>query len=206
MQHDFKKNSLSESSVNKNPFLQFRKWYSQAIKLFGEDASAMTLATATQNKPSMRTVFLRGYDENRFCFYTSYKSRKGKELLKNKNACLLFFWSKMQRQIKIEGVVQKLSAQESDNYFSSRPRGSQISAWASEQSKIISSRKILEERVKYFSEKFSDVKIPRPSHWGGFCLMPALFEFWQGRESRLHDRILFTRKKNGEWKIERLSP
>ena len=206
MRYDFKKHTLDESSVNKNPFQQFNKWYAESVKTSGVDASAMTLASAADNKPSARTVYLRGFDSKGFCFYTNYNSRKGKELSANHNTCLLFFWHELQRQIIIEGKVQKLSAEESDNYFAARPRGSQIGAWASQQSSIIQNRKVLEDRVKKFTQQFEGKKIPRPPHWGGYRLIPSSFEFWQGRESRLHDRIQFTKGKNGKWKMERLSP
>lgn len=209
----FDKYKLDEKSVSKNPFIQFAQWYSASVLLGGEEASAMFLATVFSNKPSIRTVFLRGFDKNGFCFYTNYNSRKGKELAKNKNACILFFWrvsvpsgKELQRQIKIEGRVEKLSAKESDRYFANRPRESQIGAWASPQSEIISGRETLDEWVKAFSKMFNGKKIPRPAHWGGYRLIPSSFEFWQGRESRLHDRIQFTKQKSGKWKVERLSP
>ena len=205
--YDFKKHSLEESSIDANPFKQFENWYKQAYKLGDEDASAMALATASSSgKPSLRTVFLRGFDKKGFCFYTNYNSRKGKELRENSNACLLFFWRETQQQIKIEGRVEKLSAKESDKYFASRPRGSQIGAWASPQSRTIGNRETLNELVKLYTQLFEGKKIPRPYHWGGYRLIPACFEFWQGRESRLHDRIVFTKQKRGKWKMERLSP
>ena len=206
MRYEFKKHILEESSVNKNPFRQFADWYSEAQKDIGVDASAMTLATNAGNMPSARVVYLRKFDKNGFCFYTNYTSNKGKELQKNRNACLLFFWRELQRQIKIEGKVEKLSAKESDKYFAIRPRGSQIGAWSSPQSKVIPNREMLEEWVKEFTKMFEGKKIPRPPHWGGYRLVPSSFEFWQGRESRLHDRIVFTKPKSGKWKIERLSP
>jgi len=205
MGYGIKKYTLNESSVEKNPFQQFGKWYAEAITRCGEDGSAMSLATASSNKPSIRTVFLRGFDKKGFRFYTNYNSRKGKELAENKNACLLFFWKELQRQIKIEGRAEKLSAKESDKYFANRLRGSQIGAWSSPQSEIISNREMLDEWVKEFSKMFDGKKIPRPIHWGGYRLVPSSFEFWQGRESRLHDRIVFTKTKNS-WKTERLSP
>ena len=211
--YGFDKQKLDEKSVSKNPFEQFGQWYADATALCGEDGSAMSLATVSSNKPSIRTVFLRGFDKNAlpdgrqgFCFYTNYNSRKGKELAENKNACLLFFWKELQRQVKIEGRVEKLSAKESDNYFASRARGSQIGAWSSPQSEIISNRETLEQWVKEFSKMFKGKKIPRPIHWGGYRLIPSLIEFWQGRENRLHDRIVFTKQKSGKWKTERLSP
>lgn len=213
MHNDFNKHKLDESSVNKNPFRQFEQWYSEAITHYGEDGSAMSLATVSSNKPSIRTVFLRGFDKNGFCFYTNYNSRKGKELAENNNACLLFFWrisfpsgKESIRQIRIEGMVEKLSTKKSDKYFANRPPASQIGAWASPQSEVISSREMLNEWVKEYSKIFDGKKIPRPIHWGGYRLIPTLFEFWQGRENRLHDRFVFTKQKNGQWKTQRLSP
>ena len=197
---------LSEDSIDKNPFKQFEEWYGEAYKTLGEEASAMTLATSAKNKPNARIVYLRGQDEKGFWFFTNYKSRKGKELAQNKNASILFFWPRFFRQIRMQGKVEKLSAKISDEYFASRARGSQIGAWASAQSKIISNRKLLEMRVQEVEKNFEGKKVPRPKHWGGFRFIPTYFEFWYGRDSRLHDRIIFTKQKSGKWKIERLSP
>ena len=199
------KHMLNESSIDKNPFRQFEKWYGEAYKIMGEEASAMALATSSGKQPNARVVYLRGEDASGYWFFTNYKSRKGKELAKNKNACLLFFWNRMFRQVKMLGAVEKLSAKESDAYFNSRPRGSQLGAWASEQSLPIPDRKTLELRVKKITKKFEGAEIPRPQHWGGFRFVPAYFEFWYGRDSRLHDRIVFSKQKKG-WKMERLSP
>lgn len=204
--YDFGKHTLETSGADKDPFRQFLKWYGQECKIEGEDASAMSLATVSvQGKPSLRTVFLRGADKKGFCFYTNYNSRKGRELSANRNACLLFFWKETQRQVIIEGRVEKLPPEKSDAYFASRPRGNQLGAWSSQQSQVIPDRKVLEEWVKEFTRLFQGKKIPRPAHWGGYRLVPSAFEFWQGRESRLHDRIVYKRQKKG-WKMERLSP
>ena len=205
MSSDSKSPILDISTVEKNPFLQFEKWYGEAYKISGEDASAMTLVTASGKQPNARTVYLRGSDTAGFWFFTNYTSRKGKELAKNKNACLLFFWPRLFRQVKMLGYVEKLSAKESDNYFNSRPRGSQIGAWASPQSKSIPDRQTLDSLIEEFTKKFEGKNVSRPKHWGGFRFVPTYFEFWYGRENRLHDRIVFTKKKSG-WKIERLSP
>ncbi len=197
---------LDEAAINKNPFLQFEEWYGEAYRLLGEDASAMALSTSADNRPNSRMVYLRGSDKKGFWFFTNYNGQKGKELRKNKNACLLFFWPRMNRQVRIRGHVEKLSSKESDKYFASRPRGSQIGAWASPQSSALPHREVLEEWVKEFTKTFEGKKIARPAHWGGYRLIPASFEFWQGRESRLHDRIAFTKQKSGKWKMERLAP
>ena len=213
MRYDFKKHTLEESlvvsetgAVRDVPSQLFTKWYTQAVKILGEDASAMMLATNTRKNPSARTVYLRGFNKKGYSFYTNYNSRKANDLKQNPNACLLFFWRELQRQVKIEGKVEKLSAKESDNYFASRPRNSQIGAWASPQSTLIPNREALNEWVKAFTKTFEGKKIPRPVHWGGYRLIPSYFEFWQGRESRLHDRIVFTKQKNGKWKMGRLAP
>ena len=206
MNNSFLKPMLDEATVDKNPIRQFEEWYGEAYRLLGEDASAMALTTAADGLPNSRIVFLRGSDKRGFWFFTNYNGQKAKELSKNKNACLLFFWPRMDRQVRIRGSVEKLSTKESDNYFASRPRGNQIGAWSSPQSKVIPNREVLNEWVKEFTKNFEGKKIPRPGHWGGFRLIPCSFEFWQGRESRLHDRIVFEKQKNGKWKIERIAP
>ena len=206
MDFSFKKPVLSETTVEKDPFVQFEQWYGEAYRLLGEDASAMALVTADDKQPSARIVYLRGSDKVGFWFFTNYNSNKGKELKKNPNAALLFFWARMDRQVRMRGRVKKLSAKESDTYFASRPIGSQIGAWSSPQSTAIPDRSTLDEQIKKFSKQFEGKKIPRPPYWGGFRFIPSSFEFWQGRESRLHDRITFSKQKNGTWKIERLAP
>jgi pyridoxamine 5'-phosphate oxidase len=196
---------LNENSIEKNPFLQFEKWYGEAYKLLGEEASAMALTTSVSSHPNARIVYLRGKDKKGYWFFTNYNSRKGKELAKNKNACLLFFWNRLFRQVRMRGKVEKLSSKQSDEYFNSRARGSQIGAWGSAQSSVIKDRQTLEELVLKFEKKFEGKKIPRPKNWGGYRFVPTYFEFWHGRDSRLHDRIAF-KKQNGKWKMERLSP
>ena len=196
---------LDKTTVDSNPFRQFDKWYGEAYKLSDEDASAMTLVTTNGNQPNARTVYLRGSDKKGFWFFTNYNSKKGKELSVNKNACLLFFWPRLFRQVKMRGYVEKLSAKESDSYFNSRARGSQIGAWASQQSTTIPNRETLESWVGEYEKLFEGKKVPRPKHWGGFRFIPTYFEFWYGRASRLHDRITFEKQKS-KWKIERLSP
>jgi pyridoxamine 5'-phosphate oxidase len=166
----------------------------------------MTLATSTKDgKPSARIVLLKGYDEKGFVFYTNYESHKGLELAENPNAALVFFWKEIERQIRIEGIVEKISATESDAYFFSRPEGSRISAWASPQSTIIETRELLETNVQRYTAEFKN-SIPRPPHWGGYRVMPLKIEFWQGRSNRLHDRIQYTKTTEGSWKAERLAP
>lgn len=201
-----KKPLLDEATVAKNPFHQFEKWYGEAYRISDEEASAMTLVTSSGKQPNARIVYLRGSDKKGFWFFTNYNSRKGKELAENKNACLLFFWPRLLRQVKMLGYIEKLSSKESDNYFSARPRESQLGAWASPQSNTIASRETLEAWVAEYSRLFEGKKIPRPKHWGGYRFVPAYFEFWYGREGRLHDRIVFIKQKNGKWKTERLSP
>ena len=197
---------LNESSIDKNPFRQFEIWYGEAYTLLGEEASAMALSTESNNQPNSRIVYLRGEDKKGYRFFTNYNSRKGKEMEKNKKVCVLFFWNRLFRQVKMLGHVEKLSSKASDNYFASRARESQMGAWASQQSSAISSRKILEDRVKEFTDLFEGKKIARPAHWGGYRFVPSYFEFWYGRENRLHDRIIFTKAKKGKWKMVRLSP
>lgn len=202
----FKKSVLDELSVNKNPFLQFQEWYKEAERFLGEDASAMALTTSANKRPNARIVYLRGNDKASLWFFTNYTGQKAKELRSNNNACLLFFWPKMSRQVRIQGKVEKLSSKESNRYFESRPRGSRIGAWSSPQSEVIPNRAVLDARVKEFTKKFEGKNIPRPPHWGGYRVIVTTFEFWQSGESRLHDRITFKKQKNGKWKMERLAP
>ena len=198
---------LSEDSVNRDPMKQFEEWFNEALAAESAEPGAMTLATAdAEGKPSARIVLLRGFDDKGFVFYTNYKSAKGKELIANPRAALVFFWTELERQVRIEGSVVKILPQESDEYFQSRPRESQIGAWASLQSHALRNREELEAAYRKFSEKYADQPVPRPAEWGGYRLMPAAIEFWQGRPNRLHDRLLFTREKNGEWKLSRLAP
>lgn len=207
IRRDYSLKTLNEDEVADSPFLQFADWWQQAIESEIDEVNAMTLATASlEAVPAARIVLLKGYDDNGFVFYTNYESAKGKELAENPKASLLFFWKELERQIRITGIVEKVSAAESDEYFLSRPTGSQIGAWASPQSHVIENRSWLEMQVKLLEEKFSKEAVTRPSHWGGYRVKPVIIEFWQGRSSRLHDRLQYSLQENGSWKIERLAP
>jgi pyridoxamine 5'-phosphate oxidase len=198
---------LNEEDVNLNPFKQFELWMHQAVEAQILEPHAMTVSTVSaEGKPSSRIVLLRGFDENGFVFYTNYSSHKGNDMAQNKYACLNFFWPDLERQIRIEGSILKINQQISTDYFHSRPRESQIGAWASPQSRPIASREILDRNIADISEKFQDTPIYRPPHWGGFRLSPVMIEFWQGRPSRLHDRIRYDRFDGDVWKITRLAP
>lgn len=202
---DYLLKTLSKSDVAVNPMEQFQTWWKEAVHSEIEEVNAMTLATATPNGvPSARIVLLKEFDENGFEFFTNYDSRKGHDMLENPNVALVFFWKELQRQVRIEGIVEKVSAKESDDYFHSRPIGSQIGAWASPQSQVIANRNVLETNDAKYAAEFGE-KVPRPEHWGGYRVRPVKIEFWQGRHSRLHDRILYS-KISDSWKIERLAP
>jgi pyridoxamine 5'-phosphate oxidase len=199
--------SLDVADVDRNPFRQFDAWFAQAVDAKLPEPNTMTLATVdSRGRPSARIVLIKGVDERGFMFFTNYESRKGRELADNPHASLLFYWIELERQVRIEGTVVKASAAESDQYYESRPLGSRIGAWASEQSQAIESRAVLEAREKEISAKYGEHP-PRPPHWGGYRLIPDAIEFWQGRPSRLHDRLLYTRAvEGGDWQIARLSP
>ena len=205
---EYKKQSLSENELALNPFLQFGNWWGDATKSEVEEINAMTLATVKSNGvPSARTVLLKGFDERGFVFFTNYNSNKGIELEQNSNACLVFFWAALERQVRITGKAEKISTEESIAYFNSRPEGSKIGAWASPQSLAIAGKAWLKETFDYYRERFKHGEIPKPPHWGGYRIIPAEIEFWQGRPSRLHDRFLYTQlAEEGSWKIERLAP
>jgi pyridoxamine 5'-phosphate oxidase len=206
IRREYKLNKLSEETVQHNPFNQFEKWFNQILKMELAEPNAMVLATADKKgKPSVRVVLIKGISKKGITFYTNYKSRKGRELSQNSLAALLFYWAGLEQQIRIEGKIKKISRTESQKYFDTRPVESRIAAWASAQSKEITSREYLEKRFKVFEKKFSGVKIPLPLDWGGFRLVPNYFEFWQGRENRMHDRICYKKKKRN-WKIFRLAP
>ena len=206
LRHDFSKQTLNEKDVDASPIIQFEKWFKEAVDTHVNEPNAMTVSTATKDgKPSARILLLRNFNENGFVFYTNYTSRKGVEIGHNPYCALLFFWSELERQVRIEGILQKQSAEESDVYFNTRPRGSKLGAWTSEQSKVIESREVLETEYQKLSENFPGESIPRPANWGGFILKPVSIEFWQGRPNRLHDRIIYT-QENNNWKIERLAP
>lgn len=203
---DYKQHSLNEADIAADPFTQFDRWWNEALAAEVDEVNAMTLATASKTGiPSARIVLLKGYDKNGFVFFTNYESTKGKELQDNPYAALVFFWKELERQVRIEGRVEKVTAAESDEYFHSRPEGSRIGAWSSPQSAIIASRKIIETNVEQYTKRFTDHDIPRPEHWGGYRVIPIAFEFWQGRSNRLHDRFHYTQLKEN-WKTERLAP
>jgi pyridoxamine 5'-phosphate oxidase len=192
--------------VNENPLKQFEIWWQQAIDSNIDEPNAMTLATSTlSGKPSARTVLLKGIKENGFIFFTNYASRKGKELEENPFASLLFFWRELERQVRIEGRIEKISESESDEYFFQRPLESRIGAWSSPQSQVIENREVLQKNFEKFLSVFVDQNIPRPDFWGGYIVIPERIEFWQGRPGRLHDRLVYT-YENNLWKIERLAP
>ena len=204
---EYSKASLDITSVNKNPVLQFEKWFDEALQSNALEPTAMTLATiSASGKPSARIVLLKGISNDRFYFYTNYQSQKGLELENNPACALTFFWPELERQVRISGLAERATALESDQYFQSRPRGSQIGAWASPQSVVIKDRSLLENRVKEIEERFKNDKVlPRPKQWGGYAVAPFEIEFWQGRPSRLHDRILYT-LIDSKWQINLLAP
>ena len=204
---EYKLRTLSEKDVHPNPFKQFDKWWQEAIHSNLEEVNAMTLATATADgMPDGRIVLLKGFDENGFTFFTNYNSAKGHQLLENPRACLVFFWAALERQVRLSGLVSLAAAAVSDEYFNSRPEGSRIGAWASPQSEVIESREWLEKNEEKLKIELKGDTLHRPPHWGGYVVKPTRMEFWQGRPSRLHDRILYTLGGNGKWTIERLAP
>src|SRR6478735_826158 len=204
---DYKLRSLNEEDVAADPFAQFQQWWDQAIESGIDEVNAMTLATASSDGiPSARIVLLKKFSIEGFTFFTNYDSFKGQQLIENPRACLVFFWKELERQIRITGLVEKVQAEESDSYFNSRPESSRIGAWASPQSKIIKSRVWLEEKEEEMKNQFKGKSIKRPEHWGGYRVNPVSIEFWQGRPSRLHDRIQYSLQENGTWTIERLAP
>jgi len=215
---DYKLASLEEADVAANPIDQFTHWWNEAVASQIDEVNAMTLATANAaGVPAARIVLLKGYNPNGFIFFTNYESGKGKNLAQNPHAALVFFWKELERQIRIEGTVQKVSAEESDRYFNSRPASSRIGAWASPQSAVIENRMVIEQNVERYSSIFANDSIERPDHWGGYIVKPTSIEFWQGRSSRLHDRIKYTlensaynaatdTRSDASWKIERLAP
>ncbi len=206
IRQDYKRSALAENEVAHHPVDQFRVWWTEAVNSQLDEVNAMTLATASaEGVPSARIVLLKGYDAHGFVFFTNYNSYKGKMLEENPRACLVFFWKELERQVRITGIVEKLTTQESDQYFNSRPAGSRVGAIASPQSTVIESREWLENRVLELSAKPPET-LKRPDHWGGYRVQPVTVEFWQGRESRLHDRIQYSLKDDGAWSIERLAP
>ena len=207
IRRDYMLKSFDESHAANNPFDQFREWWEEATSADIDEVNAMTLATVDGNgKPAARIVLLKGYTQDGFVFFTNYESAKGQDLAINPNAALLFFWKELERQIRIEGTVEKIDPADSDAYFHSRPAGSRIGAWVSPQSKVIPNRAFLENNYHELVKKYpNENTVPRPPHWGGFIVKPESFEFWQGRSSRLHDRLKYTKTKEG-WNRERLAP
>jgi len=207
LRQNYSRYGLSETDVDPNPFKQFATWLQQAVDAQLLEPNAMTLATATPDgQPSARMVLLKDFDERGFVFFTNYQSHKGKQLTDNPWAALVFWWVPLERQVRIEGKVEKIAPQESDAYFHSRPRESQLGAWVSNQSQIIANRDLLEQKLEELTAQYTDREIPRPPHWGGFRVVPTNIEFWQGRPSRLHDRLRYCLTEEGAWLIERLSP
>jgi len=206
LRQDYKAAELADHDIDSNPFQQFGKWFDEAVKAQLYEPNVMTLATADRfGKPSARIVLLKEFDESGFVFYTNYNSKKGQDLIENPQASLVFFWAELERQVRIDGLVTKVDAATSDAYFHSRPIGSQIGATASPQSSILDSRSSLEEKVAELTKTFEGQEIPRPEHWGGYLIEPTHIEFWQGRPSRLHDRLSYD-LIDGSWIINRLAP
>ncbi|MFN2261569.1 MAG: pyridoxamine 5'-phosphate oxidase [Psychroflexus sp.] len=210
--HDYRKSyeksNLIRENLNENPIQQFREWFYDVEKAGGlDEANALTISTIGKDGfPKSRIVLLKFYDENGFVFYTNYKSEKGQALLNNPKTCLTFFWPNTERQVIIKGEAEKVPENVSDNYFASRPKGSQLGALVSNQSSVIEGREVLETELKSLEEKYENKTVPRPKNWGGFLVKPQSIEFWQGRPNRLHDRFRFTLINNLDWKIERLAP
>jgi pyridoxamine 5'-phosphate oxidase len=206
LRREYARARLDETTVDPNPVAEFGRWFDEALKAKVLEANAMTLATVGRDgAPSARIVLLKGIDERGFVFFTDYRSRKGEELKHNPQAALVFYWPELERQVRITGRTETVSREDSEAYFRTRPRGSRIGAWASHQSRVIPDRELLEKQVAEAERKYPGDEVPLPPYWGGFRLTPDGIEFWQGRESRLHDRIRYVRD-GGEWRIERLSP
>ncbi len=207
LRKDYRLQSLLEKDVKEDPLQQFRKWWQESLDSKIEEPNAMTLATATpEGKPSARIVLLKEISDRGLVFFTNYESHKGSQIRENPFGALVFFWKELERQVRIEGKIEKVSDRESDAYFSTRPLESRIGAWSSPQSQVLPSRAQLDQKVEEYTRKFSSGVIPRPPQWGGYLLVPELVEFWQGRPGRLHDRLQYRFEREGKWKIERLAP
>ena len=206
LRKEYTRAGLAESDVAPDPIEQFRRWFDEALEADLHEPNAFVLATATPDgKPSARVVLLKGLDGRGFVFYTNYEGRKGRELEENPRAALLFYWGELERQVRVEGTVSRVSGRESDAYYASRPRGSRLGAWVSQQSRVVEGREVLEARIADLEAEYEGREVPRPAFWGGYRVEPEAVEFWQGRENRLHDRIVY-RREDGGWKIERLQP
>jgi pyridoxamine 5'-phosphate oxidase len=207
LRKEYRRLKLDEAHVDADPIRQFHTWFQEALAAEIQEPHAMALATATPDgRPSLRIVLLRGYDNHGFTFFTNYESRKGRELAANPHAALAFYWHELERQVRIEGSALRISSEESDAYFQSRPAGSRLGAWASRQSEMITSREVLEAECLELERRYPDGMIPRPDFWGGFRVVPDCLEFWQGRPSRLHDRLRYLKRDDGSWSLARLSP
>jgi len=205
---NYGKHELLKKNIPENPMELFQKWFYSANEDDGvEEANIVSLATiGSDNFPKSRIVLLKRFTWEGFIFYTNYNSDKGKAILKNPNVCLTFFWHSLERQIIIKGIAEKIAENLSDGYFESRPDGSKLGAWASDQSEVIDSRSALDKKLTYYENKFKEMEIPRPDYWGGYIVKPISIEFWQGRPNRMHDRLLYTLQKDYNWKLERLQP
>lgn len=207
LRQDYSASTLSENSTKGDPIKQFEQWFNEALEAKLHEPNAMTLSTATvTGKPSARIVLLKGFHTGGFIFFTNYLSRKGKEIAKNPQGALTFFWGGLERQVRIEGTIEKVSKEDSEKYFHSRPKGSQVGAVVSPQSQEIESRELLEQKWNELEAEYADKEVPKPSYWGGYILNPQLVEFWQGRPSRMHDRILYKKTDKKTWKKVRLAP
>jgi pyridoxamine 5'-phosphate oxidase len=206
LRKEYRQASLNESELQADPFLQFKYWFEQAISAQLPEPNAMILSTVSASgAPSSRTVLLKELDSQGFVFFSNYASRKGREIAANQQVCLLFYWAELERQVRIEGQIEKISEADSDAYFASRPRGSQLGAWASSQSECLDSREVLEQTLQALEQEYAEKAIPRPPHWGGYRVVPNAVEFWQGRPSRLHDRLLY-QIEGQNWRVTRLFP
>lgn len=207
IRRDYSQQSLLENEVDPNPINQFTKWWQEVLHAKIDEANAMTLATASSNgMPSARIVLLKDFNHEGFVFFTNYNSFKGQQIAENPKACLVFFWKELERQVRITGLVKKINTEESDAYFNSRPEASRLGALASPQSQVIKDRNWLDDHFKKLLNQFQNAVIQRPENWGGYIVNPVIIEFWQGRPSRLHDRLQYTLVENGDWKLERLAP
>jgi pyridoxamine 5'-phosphate oxidase len=207
LRKEYTRAGLKESEADPNPIEQFRTWFDEVLTSNLHEPNAMVLATATlDGRPSARVVLLKGFDERGFVFYTNYEGRKGEELETNPHCALLFYWGELERQVRVEGRVRRVPDKESDAYFAGRPRGSQLGAWVSEQSRPVGDRGALEHRLRELEAEYEGREVPRPPFWGGYRVEPETIEFWQGRENRLHDRLVYLRSEDGGWRRGRLQP